>query len=321
MEPAEAPFEPVIVCGVGRSGTTLLQTMLAAHPQLCLPPETAFFRKYVANGRRRRSLEKAGPKALVELLARDEEFARAGIPPAELLSAWLREPRRPLQMDEVYRQLLLEFAYRDRGDRGPALVGDKDPKNIEFLPELAAAYPQARVLHIVRDPRAVLASRMKAAWSRDRPWWMHPLVQSTQWRCGRRQGPRLFGARWMELRYEDLLADPEGKLREVCAHLGLDFDPAMLNFADAARRLVAPSELDWKRNNLGPLQTGNANKWRSELGPREVAWVETVCAAAMRTHGYTAEAPSVRRLLNFPLALAATAAFRALFSLMRWSRR
>jgi hypothetical protein len=318
---AAADFAPVIVCGVGRSGTSLLQSMLAAHPGLCLPPETQFFRAYVASRRRRRALERAGTEALVARLARDPRFARAGILPGELLQPWLQDKQRRLCLAAVYRRLLEEYARREGREGPPPVVGDKDPKNIEFLPALAAAYPHAYVLHIVRDPRAVLASRMDAEWSRDRPWWIHPLIQAVQWRRGRRLGARSFGERWLELRYEDLLTQPEAVLRRVCGHLGLEFDAAMLEFGTAARRLVAPTELSWKKDTLGPLQTRHADKWRQRLSVAQAAWAEACCHGLMREHGYVPGATAIRRgLLRLP-AMAAAAGFRVLYAGALWSRR
>lgn len=330
-----ADFAPVIVCGVGRSGTSLLQSMLAAHPRLCLPPETHFFRAYVAPGRVRRELEAAGAEALAARLDADSHYARAGIPPRELLAPWLppaapaggesaarlAAAMPPLRLDAAYRRLLEEYAAREHQGAQPVVVGDKDPKNIEFLPALHAAYPRARVLHIVRDPRAVLASRMDAAWSKSRPWAVHPLVQAAQWARGRRLGAALYGPRWLELRYEDLLADPEAVLRRVCAHLELDFDAAMLDFGGAARRLVDRSEESWKKDTFGPLQSGHADKWRARLRPGQAAWAEAACRRLMRTHGYAAEAGAARRALLALPALAAAAAFRLVYAASLWSRR
>ena len=318
-------FAPVIVCGVGRSGTSLLQSMLAAHSGLCLPPETHFFRTYVAPSRRRQTLEKRGPEALIPLLDHDPHYARAGVPSRTLLRPWL-EGEREFRLDEVFRHLLEEYAVAERKHLGedldaPLRVGDKDPKNIEFLPALHAAYPDAHVLHIVRDPRGVLASRMKAAWSKERPWWVHSMVQNVQWRRGRAQGRALFGDRWLEIRYEDLLAEPDEVLRRVCDHLGIGFDPEMLSFSRAARRLVHASEVSWKKDTFGPLEPDHVDKWRRVLSPAQVAWSEVQCRAAFREHGYTPEAGGGgrRALLALPALLASTA-FRVLYAAALWRK-
>jgi len=143
----------------------------------------------------------------------------------------------------------------------------------------------------VRDPRDVVLSRTKAAWSAGRPWWAHALVAREQLRRGRALGPALLGERWMELRYEELIASPEETLRSVCAHCGLDFDAAMLDFGASAARLVDERELQWKREVLGPLLAANSGKWRQGLSPLQVRWVEAVCRESFEELGYLRAEP------------------------------
>lgn len=278
-EPREGPRDavdldrPVLVCGVGRSGTSLLQSMLNAHPELAFPPETHFFRRHVMPG----ELDAwGGPEreALRQRLADDPDFARAAVDPAVVLAA-----HSPLG---GFRALLAEVARV----QGKQRVGDKDPRSIDCLPELARAFPEAHVVHVVRDPRDVLVSRMKAAWSAHRPWWVHPLIQAEQLRRGRTEGPACFGERYLEVRYEALIASPDFELRRVCRHLELDFAPAMLDFGASARSLVDARELSWKKETLGPLLAGNAGKWRAALTPFQVAWTEAVCAESFDELGY-----------------------------------
>ena len=277
--PAVDLERPVVVCGVGRSGTSLLMGMLNAHPALSFPPETHFFRRYVARPRSRRRLEAAGPEAFARRLAADPRVARTGLSPAELLRG---EERGAFDLARTYRRLLRLVAERE----GKPRVGDKDPRGLEHLPALARCFPDARVLHVVRDPRDVVLSRTKAAWSAGRPWWAHALVVREQLRRGRALGPALFGPRWLELRYEELLADPEAVLRAVCAHVGLETAPGMLEFGASAERLVAPDERAWKRELSGPLLRANAGKWRAELAPAQVRWIEAVCRESFDELGY-----------------------------------
>ena len=169
--------------------------------------------------------------------------------------------------------------------------GTRTPRNLDFLPELAAAFPDAAVLHIIRDPRAVVHSRMKAAWSAVRPWRSHALIAQEQLRRGRQNGQTLFGSRYLEIRYEALVAEPAETLGLVCAHVGVPFDPAMLDFSSSARKLVAKEEMSWKKETLGPLLSNNDAKWRDGLEPAQVAFVEAICVEAFDNAGYEREMP------------------------------
>jgi hypothetical protein len=165
-------------------------------------------------------------------------------------------------------------------------LGDKDPRCIEFLPLLASLFSDMRVLHIIRDPRDVLASKKKAAWSRDASVLRHVFANRVQLKMGRRWGEKLFGDAYMELFYEDLICEPEKELTRVCELLGLDFDARMLEFGASGRQLVSESEMQWKKETLGPLLRGNRGKWKGCLSDFETALAERACAETMRVGNY-----------------------------------
>ena len=193
---------PLFIIGVGRSGTSLLQSMLNAHSEITFLPETHFFRNYVAYPNVRRRMEALETDALSHVLDQDSDFLRAGIPPGELIA--FSEADSP-DMVELYDILLQRYMENEGGN----IVGDKDPRNIDHLRAMHSVYPKARVIHIIRDPRDVVLSRMKAAWSAHRPYWLHLLIYRAQLGEGRRLGKRLFGASYLEIQYEHLLRFPK----------------------------------------------------------------------------------------------------------------
>ena len=278
--------ELIFIVGVGRSGTSLLQSMLNAHPGICFVPETAFVRRYLATGSLDRTFRAGGAEAVVSVLEADSRLARLGVQRAALRELVLGQGSA-----FAARRLFLDLldAYCARREAG-RFVGDKDPRSVEVMKAMKKRFPGAFVLHTIRDPRGVLASKKKAAWSRGRPALSHLFAHRVQEKMGREWGPRLFGARYVEVKYEALLRDPETVLAGICQRLGLAFDPQMLQFAASSRELVAQDEMDWKRETLGPLLAGNSGKWRTELTPWEVALAEAVCAEAMRRGGYPSSA-------------------------------
>ncbi|MEO1696038.1 MAG: sulfotransferase [Planctomycetota bacterium] len=296
----------IVVCGVGRSGTSLLHSMLNAHPSLAFPPETHFFRRYVAADGARRRIAAGTVHAFAHELSGDEDFARAGVPPGEVLAD---EADGAIDTARVYGRVLERIARA----AGKPRVGDKDPRCIDFIPALAEALPTARVVHVVRDPRAVVLSRTKAAWSASRPWWAHALLAQEQLRRGRREGRALFGEGYLEVRYERLLADPEGELTRICDHCGVEYRAEMLDFGASARALVGEREMSWKRETLGPLLTGNDEKWRAQLPAEQVAFVEAVCVEAFDGVGYprSARRGALRRAASVPLRGVARSLVRA----------
>jgi LPS sulfotransferase NodH len=309
---------PVVICGVGRSGTSLLQSMLNAHPELCFPPETHFFRRYVADRFARRRWEQLGPTALQAALDSDQDFARAQLDAADLLQP---ETGRGLNVARVFRRLLQRVAER----AGKTRVGDKDPRSLDHLAAWKSEFPEARVVHVIRDPRDVLLSRTKAAWSAARPWWAHVMICKEQLRRGRALGRRLFGDAYLEVHYEELISDADAVLQRVCDHVDLPFDPCMLEFGESAKQLVDGRELSWKKETLGPLLTNNKEKWRTGLSGFQVRLTERVARESFLELGYVEdEGPSDLRFAEH-LALSCAPILRfgatAAFDLRRALRR
>lgn len=315
------PFKPdierlVAVCGVGRSGTSLLQSMLAAHSELAMPPETHFFCSYLRNKRKRRAVQRAGRAAFASVIANDKNFQRASIP-AEILVTPGNLTTSDFDPLSAYHHFLKFYAKRE----GKGRIGEKDPRLIDYLDELSRLFPSALIIHIVRDPRDVVASRMKAKWSSGRPYWLHALVYRAQMALGREQGQRCFPQAYLEIRYEDLIENPAETLRTICKHIDLRFEVSMLSFSKAAAKLAAPDEFEWKRETLGPLLKTNSGKWRAELTRRQAMVVEALCSEAMEDLGYAKAIfeiqPRIVQCILLGLASLAGTTFSQLFRIGR----
>ena len=272
----------VFIVGVGRSGTSLLQSMFAAHSAVAFLPETAFVRLMVAKKKLQNLHSKSGESGVIEFLSGDKNFARTGLDAADLVCIALK---RSETLDVAF-YLAMQNAIMERCH---SWIGDKDPRAIEYIPLLKVIVPDSHVIHICRDPRDILVSKKKAKWSRRGHVWKHIFANRVQMRIGRSQGRMLFGDRYHELRYEDLLEDPEGVLRRLCSNIGIRFEAKMLYFGDAAKKLVSKEELSWKKETLGPLLSKNSGKWRMELKAEEIRLTERCCAETMEDDGYACD--------------------------------
>jgi len=272
-------FSLLFIVGVGRSGTSLLQSMFAAHPKVACLPETAFLRRMVSCGILQSVYENQGKQAVVQALEKDEYFCRTGIDADDLIAKALA--RGGLLDADLYLQMLASYTCGNK-----IWVGDKDPRAIEYLPLLKTLCPDVHVIHMIRDPRDVLISKKKAYWSRKGHVWKHVFANRVQFRTGRKLGPELFGARYHEVCYEDLLSSPQKVLRELCKKLGIAYDERMLAFGIAAKKLVSEKELSWKKETFGPLLTKNKEKWKTDLPFREIKLSELCCRRSMTRGGY-----------------------------------
>lgn len=229
---SHGPPAPFIV-GVARSGTTLLRLMLDAHSQLAIPPETHFVPKLI-----RRCEEGALDRArIVEFVTSHRRWPDFGLDAAEF--ARRIDAVDPRDGGEIAR--CLYRAYADA--QGKPRWGDKSPPYVKRMPRLAAALPEARFIHIVRDGRDVALSLLDVSWGPE------TIAEgAAKWaeeiRRARRHSRRIGRGRYLEMRYEDVIADPEPRLREICEFIDLQFEPAMLDYHRSAPERMASAELE-----------------------------------------------------------------------------
>lgn len=270
--PADAP---VFLVGCPRSGTTLLQLMLDSHPEVAVAPETFFVRRF---GRARRRYGDLADDAAFERLL-DDVVAAPSFAEMQLDAGAYRAAARagPRRLDALFRLLLDQFAAR----RGARVVGEKTPNHLLYLKTLTRWFPRARCVQIVRDPRAVVLSWKGVPWSKG-----SVAADAEVWRKYQAAAGRApAGARIHVVHYEALLESPEPVLSGVCAFLDLPFDAGMLRHHETPTTLDVVRE-PWKSRALEPLQTVDADRWRTLLAPAEVRAIESVAWREMRRAGY-----------------------------------
>lgn len=191
---------PIFIIGCARSGTTLLRLMLDSHPAISCGPETKFL------------------PDLERMITRWKLPAKYGLP----REYWLE------RMRAFYGALQDDYMR----SRGKLRWAEKSPLYTVHLELIEELYADAQYVHLVRDARDVVAS------TRDR--WGYRAALSTALRKWRRYvgtarafGQRLGPGRYHELRYEDLVADPDGHARRLLEFLGEPWDDAVLDYDKA----------------------------------------------------------------------------------------
>lgn len=271
----------LFLCGMIRSGTTLLAKMFKANPACAMAWDilVPFLMRRTGNDR---SLEHAMPDGeRTEIMHAVIESARvhapALIPRLEKISA------------RTDRDLFMECmaCVRDvYGTNGATkLTGIKECWVDGAAEHLAGAFPHLFVIQIVRDPRAVVASQS----GKDRypllfmvEYWRQSANLALYYRSLRDEWTR----RYLLIRYEDLVSDPVGQAQGMCRFLGLPFSPEMVqaeNFHDGAGNR-APGNSSYGAQTR--ISTDSMERWREVLSKREVALIESLCAKEMATLGY-----------------------------------
>ncbi len=307
------PGPPVIVLGVRRSGTTLLRVMLDRSPELAVPDES-YFVPQLAH-RHRGTVD---PDAFVDDLRRLPTLAEWGLEP----DAVAERLRPGMTAGEAIAVVFATYA----AERGKERWGDKTPLYMQHLPVLERLFPDARYVHLIRDGRdaalsflSVPAGLMTEGWGYPRDAQGFACQWATEVAAARALGLRVGPERYLELRYEVLVADPETALREVCVFAGLAYDPGMLDYVgrtDSARKA--------HQQRLNEPPRAGVRDWRSEMSEDDLRGFEQVAGALLGELGYEV-ATRGRARVRLASYRARTAAWRGIGAVVQrsplWVRR
>lgn len=260
--------------------------MLSSHPRLYVPPESEFIPalfgrapcRPIRRSRASRLLRRifslrfaddwrGDPPSIDDLVPGDGSVA-----PADLLH-------------EVYS------AYAQR--HGAVRWGDKTPTYTSHIQLLHHMFPEAQFVHLVRDGRDVALSVLDTWGHRlhvDLIFAAHTWVRRLN--DAERARQSLPEGLFLELRYEDLVADPEGQLRRVCGFLGESFHRDMLEPDRAARDAVPRGSFHDRLRR--PVTADRVGRWRTELSARDLRLYESVAGDALVRKGYAPAAEGER---------------------------
>ena len=271
---------PIFVVGCPRSGTTMLQLMLHAHARIAIPPETRFLLPVYKNRRDFGDLTDRENRArlasfIVDTkgtafrdLGLDREAVRAEVidGPPTLGSA----------LGIVFR------AYARRFDK--PRWGDKRPAYLQNLPTLLRLFPDAQIVHIIRDGRDCVASLTET------PWHKGGIYQAIAvWNRGMDEGRRaartLGSDTYYELSYERLVQEPVGELAALCGFLGEEYDPAMTKPNELAS-VAVPKRKKWHALTHSEVTADRVGSWSQRLEPWEIGLCEALMGDRLRACGY-----------------------------------
>jgi hypothetical protein len=221
--------KPIFMIGAERSGTTLVMAMLGAHPRIAVPEVVWYYSRFypylhtygdLSKEKNFRTLAaemvhglktpywgmKVNPRTIVdEIVASVRERSFAG-----LYSAMFER-------------------YAEESGKKPRW-GEKTPYNLFFVGPMAEDFPNAQFIFITRDGRDASVDYLESSFGPT-----NIFMAAEIWAMGQNavkpwREKLARAGRWMDVRYEDLVRQPESILRQICTFLGEDYDPVMLEF-------------------------------------------------------------------------------------------
>jgi hypothetical protein len=289
---------PIFICGHPKSGTTLLVSLFDSHPQLIVyPNETFFFRGFVPEIRRRDLDEKISlaQRFLLHFFERSFNHSVDQQP--------IKSSHNQLYLDYVRSCELMSDDTKVNGIRhdGDLLTAaiyaysrthdklssdtlywiEKTPYNEHFAELIFKWWPDARCIHIVRDPRDNYVSYMRkheglSAEDFSLGW-------NSSIKVGFNNRKRYGKKNYLVIRYEDLTMNPEKSLAEIIAFLGIRDEEIL--------RMPTSNGIPWEGNSqygdkFDGISSKPVGRWKQELSSKKIEIIEAICSGPMRTLNY-----------------------------------
>ena len=310
--PTEREAEAVFVVGVSRSGTTLLRRVLETSPRVGIAGENHFMGHLLRREGSRHYFEKLGDmrddatvRRIVDFIYSGEYRRRSRLREPSHYWTWLvknvpaEDFTTRLLAEERSQRGMLRAMMRAYSDvYGRAVIGEKSPPHLWHVETLLEWFPRGRVIHMVRDPRAVYTSEIRRrrqkpkkpfSWIMKVPGAMEAVLlwQTTVvWAAAERRHrtlARRYPDRYLSLRFEDLVQDGRGQLPRVFDFIGVEVppDPTDVKVVSQGFRLGEEG-----------LDSGAASRWREHISPGADRWLRFFLGPAMRRFGYLPDAGS-----------------------------
>jgi hypothetical protein len=288
ISPQPGPTGPVFIAGPDRCGKTLLAAILGSHPRLAIPIVGSNMWTYFY-GQHGDLRDDQNLQRCIDALLAYKHVAFME-PDVERLKRDASDgPRTYAHVFSLFHQQFAERAGKPRW-------GDQTGLLERYADEVFRAHPDGRMIHMVRDPRDRYEASL-ALWPDGRG---RAGGQTARWRYSMAlaaRNMRRHAGRYQLVRYEDLVRDPEGVARDVCAFIGERFEASMLRMGDA------PSSFHRKMAGGDPLPADPATlisdafvgRYREVLRPEDVSFIEMFAGPQLTRLGYERDHPRLPR--------------------------
>lgn len=289
---------PVFICGHPKAGTSLLTALLDGHPAVvAYPEETLFFRRFLpkAQGKSRQEKLRLAEKYLIHIFEwnqeappehqqnyPDRDYADISFKEVRNVMVSFLEEDRPTPTDILNAAVLAYGKVTGILTEKSRLWVEKTPYNALYAETIFSEWTNAKCIHIVRDPRDNFVS-----YHRKQPSWTAKVfaynwVRST--RAGIENRDKYGEDRYLILRFEDLLQEPDKVTHQLAAFLDIEWQETLLHPTRVGDR--------WRGNSMfaekfQAIRTDPIGRWKEHLVPYDLAMIQIISKNLMSVLGYS----------------------------------
>jgi hypothetical protein len=269
---------PIFIGGLDRSGKTTLRAFLQSHPHISIPAVgsnmwTYFYNQYgdlTQHDNFERCLDAMLHYKHVLFLEPDPDRIRREF--------WQGEP--------TYARLFALFQQHHAEREGKPRWGDQTGVIERYADQIFAGYPNAKMIHMIRDPRDRYAGSLarspngKARAGGAVARWFYTIFLANR-------NLKKYPDRYMTVRFEDMVFDTEGIIRAVCEYLGEDFFPEMLSMSGAPEHRDKLIQRSHGNPDKPPLSRQYIGIYRYEVPVQEIVFIQNTARSSLLKFGYS----------------------------------
>ena len=282
--------QKAFLLGNPRSGTSLLRLIMNSHSKIVAPPECGFLHWWYQKYRdwNLGSLSTSLDNYLADLLT-SKKIETWNIDRNRLREYLYRE--KPSDYAALSAAVYLYYAQQDSFEK-PCLIVDKNNYYIHHIDEIIKAWPDATIVHLVRDGRDVACS-YRETMGIDTPSPYKPNLSvdlsqiAREWRDNNETiatKAKELGVKYILIRYEDIVERPANTLTVLLSSWSLEYEPAVLDYH--SKQAEPDATIDWKRLTKKPLDNARIGRYKNDLSVNARQQFESIADDTLRAYGY-----------------------------------
>lgn len=264
---------PFFIIGCGRSGNTLLRSILVANDQLVIPPESYVWPRVI----RRFGAYGFLPWDILSSMIVSEfeaykEFTTWEVNLFETHQSVRKLSKIKQTLSHILHHIYSRFAL-EKGFEGKRW-GDKTPINTIYANKILKVFPEAQFVFMERDPRDVVCSYVKAG--------LYENYESPArfWRACKDMSVKLQkklpADQLLFVKYEDLVRRPEQQVQQICDFLGIKYSPELLNYWQKTEHLGDVNYRAHHEKIKSPISSDSIGKWEGQLTQEDLKKISEI---------------------------------------------
>lgn len=278
-------MSPIFIVGAPRSGTTVFSVQLAKTYGIAMAPETHFMSEVFSPLQNLNLKDERNLNITIDRFANGRWFPFLEIDKGQIKKAFRKQSDQTWPV--LFNTILQIYAHSKKA----VYYGEKTPGHYHHVSQFLNWYPECRVIFMMRDPRAVVASNLQAPFSPSYTWfiakrWNDVAAIHQQYQSD----PRII-----KVCYEDFVEKPEMVLAQFHDYLAID--PKKLHIpkiTPAGQRNVG-----WRKQHLLKAQSKvnkkSLSKWRKDLSDYDIWLTERIASPLMKCYGYIPEVFGIKK--------------------------